>query len=119
MEILTLVWPVALGLLLLIAANIALGSCDAWIAGKFDVAVLIKGLIKGLIIALCALGAYIAGWLNGDIAFNFNGENVTLAAAMTVLMIAAYSLYAVAVLKKLYSLFKLDTSGDTQGQMRR
>ncbi|MEG1758359.1 MAG: phage portal protein [Oscillospiraceae bacterium] len=37
MEILTLVWPVALGLLLLIAANIALGSCDAWIAGKFDV----------------------------------------------------------------------------------
>lgn len=105
------VWPVAVGLLLLITANIALGSCSAWIAGKFDTRALLRGVVKGLIIAACMTMTYAAGQLNQTVYFVLSGANVTLTGAMTVLMASAYGVYAAAVLKKLYGLFNLDTSG--------
>lgn len=110
MAIINNIWPVAVGLLLLIAANVVIGSCDAWIAGQFDIKVFFKGIIKGLIIAACCLMAYAAGYLNPDVTFSFNGASVALTSAMTLFMITAYGAYALKVLRKLYELFKLDTS---------
>jgi small basic protein len=111
MNIFSTIWPVAIGLLLLIAANIMIASCDAWISGQFDAKTFFKGVVKGLVIAACAVLAYLAGYLNPDIYITFGGQQVTLTSAMTIFMIAAYSAYALKILQKLYALFKLDSSG--------
>lgn len=57
----------AVGLVLLVAVNIVLGSLNALFDGSFDKVKLRNGTIKGIIVAACFIAFYMAGWLNPDI----------------------------------------------------
>ena len=57
----------AVGLVLLIAANIALGSINAIIACEWDLVKFRNGCIKGGVIALALVAVYFAGYLNPDL----------------------------------------------------
>ena len=57
----------AIGLVLLVAVNIVLGSMNALFDGTFDKVKLRNGIIKGIIVAACFIAFYMAGWLNPDI----------------------------------------------------
>lgn len=93
------------GLLLLIAANIALGSLRAVFEKEWDKAVFFRGLAKGAVVALSFAAVYCAGLLNpGLVIAEVNGAEIDLAAAVHLILIAGFGYYAVAVLKKLKEL---------------
>lgn len=69
----------AVGLVLLVAVNIVLGSLNALFDGSFDKVKLRNGTIKGIIVAACFIAFYMAGWLNPDIiAIDVDGQTVML-----------------------------------------
>lgn len=90
------------GLLLLILANIALGSYGAVLSHEFDREKLVKGLVKGLIVLAALVAVYFAGWLNPDLlVVEAGGETINLMTAIYLLLLAAFTVYALDVLKKL------------------
>lgn len=104
----------AVGLVLLVAANVVLGSLHALFDGTFDKVKLRNGIIKGVIIAACFIAFYVAGRLNPDIvAIELEGEVVNVATAANLAMITAYVLYAKDVFAKLSKLVLSKTSGDS------
>lgn len=103
------------GLILLVVVNIVLGSVGAWLGGKFDGGKLWRGLVKGVVIALCIGAAWLAGWLNPDIlAVDLGGTAVNLSAAVTLLLTAAFAFYGAQVVKKIGALF----GGKVQPEVR-
>lgn len=106
----------AVGLVLLIAANIALGSINAIIAGEWDSAKFRNGCIKGGVVALALIAVYFAGFLNPDLlVVEADGQSVNLMTAVSLAMLAAFTAYAVDVLKKLKEMIFTATPGtDTE-----
>ena len=97
----------AIGLVLLVAVNVVLGSLNALFDGTFDRIKCRNGVIKGIIIAACFVAFYVAGRLNPDI----DGETVNVATAANLAMVTAYVLYAKDVFSKLSKLVLSKTSG--------
>lgn len=116
MEILDMtVVKLAAGLLLLIAANIALGSINAIIAGTWDLIKFRNGCIKSLVIAAALIAVYLAGFLNPDLmVVDVDGQKVNLMTAVTLTMLAAFTVYAVDVIKKLKDMLTTPTPGEDQ-----
>ena len=116
MEILDMtVVKLAAGLLLLIAANIALGSINAIIAGTWDLVKFRNGCIKSLVIAAALIAVYLAGFLNPDLmVVDVDGQKVNLMTAVTLTMLAAFTVYAVDVIKKLKDMLTTPTPGEAQ-----
>ena len=101
----------AVGLVLLVAVNIVLGSLNALFDGSFKVK-LRNGIIKGIIVAACFNAFYMAGWLNPDIiAIDVDGQTVNLMTASNLALLTAYVLYAKDVFVKLKNLILSKTSG--------
>ena len=102
----------AAGLVLLIAANIALGSINAIIACEWDLVKFRNGCIKGGVIALALIAVYFAGYLNPDLmVVEVDGQTVNLMTAVSLAMLAAFTAYAVDVLKKLKDMLSTATPG--------
>lgn len=102
----------AVGLVLLIAANIALGSINAIIACEWDLVKFRNGCIKGGVIALALIAVYFAGFLNPDLmVVEVDGQTVNLMTAVSLAMLAAFTAYAVDVLKKLKDMLSTATPG--------
>ena len=102
----------AVGLVLLIAANIALGSINAIIACEWDLVKFRNGCIKGGVIALALIAVYFAGYLNPDLmVVEVSGQTVNLMTAVSLVMLAAFTAYAVDVLKKLKDMLSTATPG--------
>lgn len=81
----------AIGLVLLVAVNVVLGSLNALFDGTFDRIKCRNGVIKGIIIAACFVAFYVAGRLNPDIvAIDIDGETVNVATAANLAMVTAY-----------------------------
>lgn len=116
MELLDMtVVKLAAGLLLLIAANIALGSINAIIAGTWDLVKFRNGCIKSLVIAAALIAVYLAGFLNPDLmVVDVDGQKVNLMTAVTLTMLAAFTAYAVDVIKKLKDMLTTPTPGEDQ-----
>lgn len=101
------------GLLLLIAANIGLGSIGAFIAGTWDEVKFRNGCIKGSVVAAALLAVYAAGYLNPNLlVIEVEGETVNLMNAVHVLLMAAFGAYAVDVLAKIKELITTATPGE-------
>lgn len=102
----------AIGLVLLVAVNIMLGSMSALFDGTFDKVKLRNGIIKGIIVAACFIAFYMAGWLNpGIIAIDVDGQTVNLMTASNLALLTAYVLYAKDVFVKLKNMILSKTSG--------
>ena len=116
MEILDMtVVKLAAGLLPLIAANIALGSINAIIAGTWDLVKFRNGCIKSLVIAAALIAVYLAGFLNPDLmVVDVDGQKVNLMTAVTLTMLAAFTAYAVDVIKKLKDMLTTPIPGEDQ-----
>ena len=93
----------AVGLVLLVAVNIVLGSLKVKLR---------NGIIKGIIVAACFIAFYMAGYLNPDIiAIDVDGQTVNLMTASNLALLTAYVLYAKDVFVKLKNLILSKTSG--------
>lgn len=102
----------AAGLVLLIAANITLGSINAIIAGDWDKAKFRNGCIKSAVVAVALIAVYFAGYLNPDLmVVEVDGQTVNLMTAVSLAMLAAFTAYAVDVLKKLKDMLSTATPG--------
>ena len=105
----------AVGLVLLIAANIALGSINAIIACEWDLVKFRNGCIKGGVIALALIAVYFAGYLNPDLmVVEVSGQTVNLMTAVSLVMLAAFTAYAVDVIGKLKDMLLTATPGTDQ-----
>ena len=101
----------AAGLVLLIAANIALGSINAIIDGEWDQTKFRNGCIKSAV-AAALVAVYFAGYLNPDLmVVEVDGQTVNLMTAVSLAMLAAFTAYAVDVLKKLKDMLSTATPG--------
>lgn len=90
----------AAGLVLLIAANIALGSINAIIAGKWDRAKFRNGCIKSAVVAMALIAVYFAGYLNPNLmVVEVDGQTVNLMTAVSLSILSAFTVYAIDVLK--------------------
>lgn len=100
------------GLVLLIAANIALGSVNAFMEGTWDMTKFRNGCIKGGVVAASLVAVYYAGWLNPDLlVIEAEGQTVNLMTAVHIALLAAFTAYAVDVLKKLKDMLSTATPG--------
>ena len=100
----------AAGLVLLIAANIALGSINAIIDGEWDQTKFRNGCIKSAVVAAALVAVYFAGYLNPDLmVVEVDGQTVNLMTAVSLAMLAAFTAYAVDVLKKLKDMLSTAT----------
>ncbi|MBS5571816.1 MAG: hypothetical protein KHX34_00320 [Clostridiales bacterium] len=105
----------AAGLVLLIAANIALGSINAIIDGEWDQTKFRNGCIKSAVVAAALVAVYFAGYLNPDLmVVEVDGQTVNLMTAVSLAMLAAFTAYAVDVLKKLKDMLSTATPGTDQ-----
>ncbi len=105
----------AAGLVLLIAANIALGSINAIIAGDWDKAKFRNGCIKSAVVAVALIAVYFAGYLNPDLmVVEVDGQTVNLMTAVSLVMLAAFTAYAVDVIGKLKDMLLTTTPGTDQ-----
>ena len=101
-----------IGLVLLIAANIALGSVNAFMEGTWDMMKFRNGCIKGGVVAASLIAVYYAGWLNSDLlVIEAEGQTVNLMTAVHIALLAAFTAYAVDVLKKLKDMLSTATPG--------
>ena len=93
---------VAIGLGLLMIANIILGSYKAWSNGKFNTLKMAKGVSKSVFILTAFVLTYIAGWLNQDILVMAVGDvDVNIMVAIYVGVVGAYIAYGKQVVTKL------------------
>ena len=101
-----------IGLVLLIAANIALGSVNAFMEGTWDMMKFRNGCIKSAVVAAALVAVYFAGYLNPDLmVVEVDGQTVNLMTAVSLAMLAAFTAYAVDVLKKLKDMLSTATPG--------
>ena len=82
-----------IGLVLLIAANIALGSVNAFMEGTWDMMKFRNGCIKG------------------GVVIEAEEQTVNLMTAVHIALLAAFTAYAVDVLKKLKDMLSTATPG--------
>ena len=95
-----------------IAANIALGSINAIIDGEWDQTKFRNGCIKSAVVAAALVAVYFAGYLNPDLmVVEVDGQTVNLMTAVSLAMLAAFTAYAVDVLKKLKDMLSTATPG--------
>ena len=95
----------AIGLIILIAVNIVLGSLAAMFAGAFDWKRFRKGILKGGIIFACLALVYLAGWLNQNImVFEVSGQTANLMQATYLVIFAGYLYYGTNVITKYYKI---------------
>ena len=100
------------GLILVIIAYIALGSTSAIIEGNWDKVKFRNGCIKGGIISVALIAVYFAGYLNPDLmVVDIDGQTVNLMTAVSLVMLAAFTAYAVDVIKKLKDMLTTTTPG--------
>lgn len=105
----------AAGLVLLIAANIALGSINAIIDGEWDQTKFRNGCIKSAVVAAALVAVYFAGYLNPDLmVVEVDGQTVNLMTAVSLVMLAAFTAYAVDVIGKLKDMLLTATPGTDQ-----
>lgn len=103
------------GLLLLIAANIGLGSITAKMDGVWDEVKFRNGCIKSVVITAALVAVYAAGYLNPNLlVIEIEGQVVNLMSAVYALLMAAFVAYAVEVLQKLRDLIILPTPGSAE-----
>lgn len=113
----TIMIHLGVGLLMLIIANIALGSISAIIACEWDFEKFWRGAVKALVIAAALMAVYYAGYLNPDlIVIDMGGEEVNLMTAVYLLMLSAFGYYAVEVVGKLKDAIITPTPGKEQLQ---
>lgn len=97
----------ALGLLILILANIALGAVKSLFAQQFEWKKFWQGFTKGGIILVCLVAVWFAGYLNPDIAaVEINGQAVTLTMAVYLVVLSAYIWYAGQVIIKIVQILR-------------
>ena len=102
----------AAGLILVILANIALGSTGAIIKGDWDKVKFRNGCIKGGVVAVALIAVYFAGYLNPNLmVVDIDGQTVNLMTAVSLVMLAAFTAYAVDVIKKLKDMLTTTTPG--------
>lgn len=102
----------AVGLILVILANIALGSTGAIIEGDWDKVKFRNGCIKGGVVAVALIAVYFAGYLNPNLmVVDIDGQTVNLMTAVSLVMLAAFTAYAVDVIKKLKDMLTSTTPG--------
>lgn len=107
----------AIGLLILVSVNVALGTLHSWLHGTFDETKLWNGAKKGGIVAVCFAAFYIVGQMNPDIAaINIQENTITVGNAADILMTSAYVLYAKDVFAKLYKMILGKTPGAEEDQ---
>lgn len=94
-----------IALIILICANILLGSFSSWFSDNFDKEKFWKGVKKGIAVILIFIAVYFAGWLVPEMqATVINGETVNLTTAMFYVVLAGFLWYAKEVLTKLAAL---------------
>lgn len=92
----------SIGLMILIAANIVLGSLNALFESTFNWGQFFKGIAKAAIIAVVMVGVYFAGALNPDIvAVDVGGQSLTVLSAISAVVLGGYFFYAKQVIDKL------------------
>ena len=102
----------AAGLILVILANIALGYTSAIIEGDWDKVKFRNGCIKGGVVAVALIAVYFAGYLNPNLmVVDIDGQTVNLMTAVSLVMLAAFTAYAVDVIKKLKDMLTTTTPG--------
>lgn len=90
------------GLLLLLAANIALGTLNAVMAGAWNRRTFLGGLVKAAVVTAAFAAVYCAGRLNPDlVVIEVGGRTVDLGTAVYLVLLAGYVCYGTKVLKKL------------------
>ena len=100
-----LILRLGVALIILICANIALGSFNSWFAETFDKEKFAKGIKKGALIVAIFVAVYFAGWLVPEMqAVIIDGEPVNLTTAMLYVVLAGFLWYAKEVLTKLAAL---------------
>lgn len=107
------------GALLLLAANIALGSIRALIKRQWDGKVFLRGLVKGAIVAFALAAVYLAGRLNpGLVIVETDGKTVDLATGVSLVLLSAFIYYGTAALRKLKDLIsgKDASAKDQEGE---
>ncbi|MEG1593614.1 MAG: hypothetical protein RR350_04325 [Oscillibacter sp.] len=97
----------AVGLAVLIVVNIILGCVSALFEQAFDKQRLFRGVVKGLIVAVCFGLVYLVGWLNPDVvAVTIDGTAVNLLMAVYMILMAGFLFYAKEVCLKLAAFVK-------------
>jgi|GEM_PF-737718 len=98
-----------LGLMILIAVNIVLGSLSAIFQNEFCPIKLRQGIIKAGIVAICFAATYLVGFLNPNIvAVEVNGVQVSVKTGIDLVVLVGYYHYAKQVLEKLTDIIKGD-----------
>lgn len=105
MEIVSL----GLGLMILIAVNIVLGSLSAIFQNEFCHIKLRRGITKAGIVAVCFAATYLVGYLNPNIvAVEVNGVQVSVKTGIDLVVLVGYYHYAKQVIEKLTEIIKGD-----------
>lgn len=103
------------GLLLLIAANVALGSIRAVLKKDWNKKTFCNGLIKAGIAIGAFAAVYLAGWLNPELVVaEIGGKTVNLEAAVYLVLLGGFVYYAAEVLKKLKTVLSLPSAGKAE-----
>ena len=101
----------AIGLIILMAVNIVLGSLTAMFAGSFNWKRFQTGIFKGSIIFVCLALVYLAGWLNQNIiAFEISGQTVNLMQATYLVLFAGYVYYGSNGITKFWKIFAVENT---------
>jgi len=96
-----------LGLMILIAVNIVLGSLSAIFQNEFCPQKLKQGIIKAGIVAICFAATYLVGYLNPNIvAVEVNGVQVSVKTGIDLVVLVGYYHYAKQVIEKLTEIIK-------------
>lgn len=100
-----LIFRLGIALVILICANILLGSFNSWFSEQFDKQKFWKGVKKGIAVIMIFTAVYFAGWLVPEMqAAIIGGETVNLTTAMFYVVLAGFLWYAKEVLTKLAAL---------------
>ena len=100
-----LILRLGIALVILICANIALGSFNSWFTETFDKETFWKGVKKGVAVIFIFVVVYIAGVLVPEIeATLIGGEPVNLTTGMLYIVMAGFLWYTKEVLTKLAAL---------------
>ena len=85
---------------------------NAFMEGTWDIMKFRNGCIKGGVVAASLIAVYYAGWLNPDLlVIEAEGQTVNLMTAVHIALLAAFTAYAVDVLKKLKDMLSTATPG--------
>jgi len=96
-----------IGLIILMATNITLGSIDALLTQDFNRKKFLQGLIKAFVVIICFIATYFVGIINPNvIAVSINGEMVNVMTGMNLVVMAGFVFYTKEVLLKLAAFIK-------------